>query len=144
LLISRPGQHQDHSPLVVEIAGVRYRLVAEPSRVALREEPFPELAPLSPREIEIIRLVARGHTNAAAAAVLNISPWTVGTHLRRIFDKLGVHSRAAMIARLAPTSVLRELDAAPDVGTLLNGETTDSRVRGRNRSDRGLPLADGP
>jgi DNA-binding CsgD family transcriptional regulator len=34
------------------------------------------------------------------ASVLDISEWTVGTHLRRVFTKLEVNSRAAMVARL--------------------------------------------
>src|SRR5438876_10872681 len=40
---------------------------------------------LSPREREIARMVAKGYPNKAIAAVLEISTWTVGTHLRRIF-----------------------------------------------------------
>jgi hypothetical protein len=44
-------------------------------------------------------MVAEGHPNKVIAAVLSISPWTVGTHLRRIFAKFGVGSRAAMVAR---------------------------------------------
>ena len=55
---------------------------------------------LSPREHEIVRMVAQGYPNKTIAAVLDISSWTVGTHLRRIFAKLGVGSRAAMVARL--------------------------------------------
>ena len=58
-------------------------------------------APLSPRENEIVRMVARGHPNKAIAEVLSISCWTVSAHLRRIFGKLGVTSRAGMIACLA-------------------------------------------
>ena len=54
---------------------------------------------LSPREHEIVRMVAQGYPNKTIAAVLDISSWTVGTHLRRIFAKLGVGSRAAMVAR---------------------------------------------
>jgi DNA-binding CsgD family transcriptional regulator len=60
----------------------------------------PSEPPLSPREHEIARMVAEGHPNKSIAAVLEISTWTVGTHLRRIFAKLGVTSRAAMVARL--------------------------------------------
>src|SRR5262249_25548615 len=56
---------------------------------------------LTPREEEIVRLVAEGHPNKIIAAELDISAWTVGTHLRRIFAKLGVASRAAMVARTA-------------------------------------------
>jgi DNA-binding CsgD family transcriptional regulator len=54
---------------------------------------------LSPREHEIVRMVAQGYPNKVIADVLNISTWTVCTHLRRIFAKAGVTSRAAMVAR---------------------------------------------
>jgi DNA-binding CsgD family transcriptional regulator len=54
---------------------------------------------LSPREFEIARLVAAGHSNKVIAGVLDISYWTVGTHLRRIFSKYNVTSRAAMVTK---------------------------------------------
>jgi DNA-binding CsgD family transcriptional regulator len=53
---------------------------------------------LSPREQEIVRMVAEGYPTKTIAAVLDISSWTVTTYLRRIFAKLDVHSRAAMVA----------------------------------------------
>jgi DNA-binding CsgD family transcriptional regulator len=56
--------------------------------------------PLSPREHEIARMIAQGHPNKTIAHALNISVWTVNTYLRRIFAKLDVTSRAAMIAQL--------------------------------------------
>jgi DNA-binding CsgD family transcriptional regulator len=56
--------------------------------------------PLSPREHEIARMIAQGHPNKTIAHILNISVWTVNTYLRRIFAKLDVTSRAAMIAQL--------------------------------------------
>lgn len=55
---------------------------------------------LSPREREVARMVAKGLTNKSIARVLDISLWTVSTHLRRIFAKLGVATRAAMVARV--------------------------------------------
>jgi DNA-binding CsgD family transcriptional regulator len=58
----------------------------------------PERATLSPREQEIVRLVSTGHPNKAIARKLDISQHTVNTHVRRIFDKLGVSSRAEMVA----------------------------------------------
>lgn len=67
-------------------------------RVPLPEEAGPTL---SPREQEIARLVAIGYPNKTIAGILDISPWTVATHVRRIFAKLGVHGRPAMIAELA-------------------------------------------
>ena len=52
---------------------------------------------LSPREQEIARMVALGYPNKLIASVLDISVWTVSTHLRRVFAKLGVTSRAAVV-----------------------------------------------
>ena len=55
---------------------------------------------LSPRELEIARMIARGYPNKIIAAELDISQWTVGTHIRRIFSKTGAGSRAEMVATL--------------------------------------------
>jgi DNA-binding NarL/FixJ family response regulator len=57
----------------------------------------PETYPagLSPREAEVLKLVARGLTNARIAKELFISPNTVNRHLNSIYHKLGVTSRAA-------------------------------------------------
>lgn len=69
--------------------------------VIVRAERPAAAAPiLSPRESEIARMVAQGHPNKVIAAVLDISAWTVNTYLRRMFVKLGVTSRAAMVAKL--------------------------------------------
>ncbi|MBE1502228.1 DNA-binding CsgD family transcriptional regulator [Amycolatopsis lexingtonensis] len=56
---------------------------------------------LSPREHEVARMVAQGCTNRAIARVLDISLYTVSAHMRRIFTKLGVGTRAAMVAALS-------------------------------------------
>jgi len=53
---------------------------------------------LSPREIEILRLVAAGNTNRAIAAGLSISERTVDRHVSNIFTKLDVSTRAAATA----------------------------------------------
>ena len=52
-------------------------------------------AGLSAREVEVLRLVAHGLTDAEVAAELSISPRTIGGHLRSVYSKLGVSSRAA-------------------------------------------------
>ena len=82
-----------------EVGGARYLLVR-------MRRPESNRVQLSPREQEIVRMVAKGHPNKVIADVLNISSWTVCTHLRRIFAKLGVGSRAAMVARLLESGVL--------------------------------------
>jgi DNA-binding CsgD family transcriptional regulator len=61
---------------------------------------------LSPREREIASMVAKGYTNKTIAAVLDISLWTVDTYLRRIYRKLDVRSRSAMVGRLASDGVV--------------------------------------
>jgi DNA-binding NarL/FixJ family response regulator len=51
-------------------------------------------AGLTRREIEVLRLIARGCSNKDVAARLVISPKTAGTHVEHIYAKLGVSSRA--------------------------------------------------
>lgn len=52
---------------------------------------------LSPREVEIVRLIALGHTSAEIAAKLHRSRRTVETHRARIFGKLGLKTRAELV-----------------------------------------------
>jgi DNA-binding CsgD family transcriptional regulator len=78
--------------------GWRYQL--------LRSVPRRQVVSLSSRELEIARMIANGHTNRTVAVVLDISPWTVSTHLRRVFAKLNVGSRAAMVARLVAEGLI--------------------------------------
>jgi DNA-binding CsgD family transcriptional regulator len=54
--------------------------------------------PLSPRELEVLRLLATGATNRAVADRLVLSEKTVARHISNIFAKLGVGSRAAATA----------------------------------------------
>jgi DNA-binding CsgD family transcriptional regulator len=89
----------DASPLLDEPGGVS---------VVLRPAPAPSVldvrlraAGLTEREREIARLVLRGDDTAAIAAALHLSPWTVQDHLKSIFDKTGVRSRRAFVARWA-------------------------------------------
>ncbi|MDO8671101.1 MAG: AAA family ATPase [Dehalococcoidia bacterium] len=51
---------------------------------------------ISERELEIARLVAQGLTKAEIAKRLTLSPLTVGSHLHRIYERLGIHSRTAL------------------------------------------------
>ncbi len=56
---------------------------------------------LTPQELQVARLVARGASNRDAAAALYLSPRTVEYHLHKVFRKLGVHARAELAAVLA-------------------------------------------
>src|SRR5579859_7276946 len=92
---SRPDASGEREEVILDtqIEGSRYVLMR------MNTPPVPQVR-LSPREQEIVRMVAKGHPNKVIADVLSISSWTVCTHLRRIFAKLGVASRAAMVARM--------------------------------------------
>jgi DNA-binding CsgD family transcriptional regulator len=91
-VIRRPAGTVEELLLEGEVEGAHYLI--------LRSHTPASDTPLSPRELEIARLVAKGLPNKAIAAVLDISMWTVSAHLRRIFAKLNVSSRAAMVAQL--------------------------------------------
>lgn len=65
--------------------------------------------PLSPRETEVLSLIARGQSNAEVGASLFISEATVKTHLVRIFDKLGVSDRTAAVTRALELGMLPPL-----------------------------------
>ena len=58
----------------------------------------PEASLLTPRELEILALVAEGTTNRAAGDRLHLSEATVKTHLLSVYAKLGVGDRAAAVA----------------------------------------------
>jgi predicted ATPase/DNA-binding CsgD family transcriptional regulator len=75
-------------------------LAAEVGRVAAPVEPVLTEVPggLSPRELEVLRLVADGLTDAEVGARLYISPRTVARHLYSVYQKLDVNSRTAAVA----------------------------------------------
>ena len=101
--VAAEPERPDGVLLDVQVDGVRCLLIraqADSSRAHVW---------LSPRELEIVRMVAKGYPNKMIAAVLEISCWTVSTYLRRIFAKLGVSSRAAMVARLGEYPQAREI-----------------------------------
>lgn len=55
---------------------------------------------LTPRELEIAWLVAQGHSNQKIADMLNISPHTSKTHIKKIFQKVGITSRTELAYKL--------------------------------------------
>ncbi|MBI5780457.1 MAG: response regulator [Rhodocyclales bacterium] len=57
--------------------------------------------PLTQREMDVLEWVARGKTNRDVADILGMSPRTVNKHLEHIYEKLGVETRTAAVARLA-------------------------------------------
>jgi len=68
-------------------------LAAADRPVSPRRHEWPE--GLTDREVEVLRLIARGRSNREVAALLVISPKTVGRHVENVYAKIGVSSRAA-------------------------------------------------
>jgi DNA-binding NarL/FixJ family response regulator len=87
-----------------EIARRLMSFFSEPSP-ASAQDIFPEL---SAREVEILDLIAQGHSNAKIAARLYLSPKTVGNHISHIFTKLQVADRAHAIIRAREAGLGRE------------------------------------
>ena len=83
---------------------------------------------LSARELEVMSLIAGGHTNGEIAAHLFLAEKTVKNHVRRIYSKLGVDSRPAAIAHwLATRAAPRRLGRYA-----LLGRVTAPRQRARS------------
>jgi len=62
-------------------------------------------APLTPRERDVVSLLVSGASTRDIAARTGLTVSTVNTYLKRIFSKLGVHSRVELVARMAGTDV---------------------------------------
>lgn len=71
--------------------------------IAVQPLPRDHRAPLTPRETEVINLVAAGLSNKEAAKSLFVTEATIKVHLRHIYEKLGVRGRTEAVAKwLAP------------------------------------------
>jgi DNA-binding CsgD family transcriptional regulator/tetratricopeptide (TPR) repeat protein/KaiC/GvpD/RAD55 family RecA-like ATPase len=97
------------APLVTQIENLARRVggaLSDPVRQAAPEEPSPSTPLLTPRELEVLRLVAAGRTNREIAAELFISAKTVSVHVSNILPKLGVSSRGEAAAAAHRLSLL--------------------------------------
>jgi DNA-binding NarL/FixJ family response regulator len=81
----------------------RFRLASRPPPLA---EPAPEASPLTARETELLRLTAKGLTFESIGELLDISPHTVVSHVKKIYRKLAVHSRAEAVFEASQLGLL--------------------------------------
>jgi DNA-binding CsgD family transcriptional regulator len=79
----------------------RLRALGVRRRLATTDRPGDGWAALTPTETQVARLIGEGLTNKAVAERLYVSPNTVGTHVRHVFEKLGVRSRTELAGRIA-------------------------------------------
>lgn len=96
--------------------------------------------PLSDRELDVLNRLAVGESNKAIADGLSISPYTVKTHLRNIYTKLGVSTRTEAMTVALQQGVLSVM---PVVGAPLD-EATDGPLPPGDPLPGDLVLADGP
>lgn len=105
LMLWRPSGDVDFSPRDRDVLEVlrphltRMLELAELRERVVDRRPPPE-GTLTPREQEILDLVAGGKTNAEIAATLWVAPSTVKKHLENVYEKLGVSGRTAAIGRV--------------------------------------------
>jgi DNA-binding NarL/FixJ family response regulator len=91
------------------LGGLLGRLIA---RRRERDQALRLMAKLTPREREVLALLARGADNAGIAQPLVISPETARTHVQNVLGKLGVHSRLEAAAFVTQNGLLDELAEA--------------------------------
>lgn len=87
-----PSAHQEHLP-TEDGATLQYLLPGRPA-------PPPAPATLTPRERELVQHLIQGLSNQELAAVLGVTINTIKQHLKGIYSKLGVRTRAELVARM--------------------------------------------
>jgi two-component system, NarL family, nitrate/nitrite response regulator NarL len=98
--LSKESEREDICDALLAAADGQIVLSPRLQTEVIRElrRPSPDPVHLGEREQDVMRLTARGHSAPEIAAELGIAPSTVKTHLKRVYGKLGVADRAAMVA----------------------------------------------
>ena len=95
---------------------VEVHAVIEAAGQATRAPNVPRPAGLTEREVDVLRLIARGHSNKQVAAALGISPKTVGHHIEHLYGKAGVTTRAGATLFAMEHGLLSPLNRGPVMG----------------------------
>jgi|SRR5215207_1243478 len=88
------------------------RLIEQFARAAPLSHPPEALAELTPRELEVFTLIARGLSNAEIAEVLVVSEATVKTHVKRVLSKLAVRDRVQAVVLAYEAGLVAPGDSA--------------------------------
>jgi DNA-binding CsgD family transcriptional regulator len=117
---SRSGQwitlHVETIPTDHPRSPRRLSLVVEPTRPHELAEVIAAVYGLTPRERQVARYVVAGYANREIATALYVSPHTVGDHLKAIYAKLGVRSRAELTSRLFFDQYLPRMTSGTPIG----------------------------
>jgi len=92
--------HEGGAPLSPDVARkvvTMFQRVAPPRREEHR---------LSPRELDVLKLFAAGHSYKTAADALSLSEDTIRFHIRKIYDKLHVHSKSEAVLKAFRSGLL--------------------------------------
>jgi len=92
---------------------VTRRLIEEFARRAARREVPPALAELTPRERELLALMARARSNHEIAAELVVSEHTARTHVARVLAKLGLRDRVQAVVLAYETGLIEPGETTP-------------------------------
>jgi DNA-binding CsgD family transcriptional regulator len=99
------GSDFDHPKrdIAAQRAGVHETVQAGTPEVGPLRSARPEAEPveyeLTPHEVRVLKLLVQGHRYKTAAAALGVSSHTVSFHLRRVYQKLNVHSKSEAVSR---------------------------------------------
>ncbi|HEV7351551.1 MAG TPA: response regulator transcription factor [Brevundimonas sp.] len=96
------------SPISASVAAyLLRRLRRDEDEAPPAEAPEAQASPVTPREVELLNLLARGLSYREVAGALNISHHTVGAHIKAIYRKLAVNSRSEAVFEAVQSGLIR-------------------------------------
>lgn len=95
------------SPISASVAAYLLRRLRRDEDATPPEATMPDASPVTPREVELLNLLARGLSYREVAGALNISHHTVGAHIKAIYRKLAVNSRSEAVFEAVQSGLIR-------------------------------------